>query len=193
MIANIFKKYSGAKLDEIGEYLVRLTQPEVLSGGRAYDIESFVDLDLERISGICPDYTDLPPEIYGMTNPLKNEMLIQSELVESPHSLNFLRSTLAHEVGHCILHVPLLREARKNHVFQQKKGEDGVHLYRKNDQIPIYQNPEWQAWRLAGAILMPAGITRRLIQGYNLDELAQHFVVSRKFVDYRLKSLKLAI
>ncbi|WP_027714915.1 ImmA/IrrE family metallo-endopeptidase [Desulfuromonas sp. TF] len=187
----VFLKMSGAQIEQIAGGIIKAIQPKVFTGSENFDIEHFVDVRLEDLTGIQPDYSRLPPEIYGYTDPEQQKMVIQADLAEDDDSERFLRSTLAHETGHCILHVPILRQAQKYHIFKQEKG---AHLYRKESGLPLYQNPEWQAWRFAGALLMPKDLVVQMLkEGLSERGLANKFNVNPAFVRYRLKSLKLSI
>ena len=62
----------------------------------------------------------------------------------------------------------------------------------REEEIPLYMNPEWQAWSFAGAILMPATeVQKSLTKGYNISDLSERFRVNPAFVKSRLRKLKL--
>lgn len=147
-----FKPMSGKQIEQLAACILAKYQPESLRIGTPFDIHRFVDTKLEDLTGVTPIYSiELPPEIYGLTDSAENRLEIQESLADDPFQEKFFRSTLAHETGHCFLHVPQLRTLKRVQIFKQGK-EDGVQLYRK-DNIPLYCNPEWQAWRFAGALL----------------------------------------
>ncbi|GFO68566.1 hypothetical protein GMLC_21450 [Geomonas limicola] len=192
-MASIDFKFPGMSRETIerkAEHLLRQYQPSVLSAEEPFFIEQFVDLHLEDLTGVQPDYRNLPAGIYGLTD--QNEMVIDLSLVEDPTARQFLHSTTGHELGHAILHVPVLRNYGRQQVFAQKKeGQGEVNLYRRRD-LKAYEDPEWQAWRFAAAVLMPrAAITALCRRGYNLYDLAQHFQVNLIFVERRLRQLGL--
>jgi hypothetical protein len=186
-----FLPTSGKKIELLATAIISHFQPEVLKGGKAFDIHRFVDTKLEDISGVTPVYTnELPSEIFGLTDSAENRLEIQASLAEDPFNEKFFRSTLAHETGHCLMHVPQLRQINRTQVFRQAK-DDGIHLYRK-DPIPLYCNPEWQAWRFAGALLMPEAPLRMMLnEGAGLPEIAGVFEVNIPFLKTRLKALKI--
>lgn len=187
-----FKPMSGTQIESIATSVILSYQPEVLKGSIPFDVHRFVDIRLEDITGIEPVYSDeLPPEIFGITDSAEKKMIIQAEIAEDPLNEKFFRSTLAHETGHCFLHVTQLQGIDKVQIFKQGKGE-GIHLYRKNDAIPLYCNPEWQAWRFAGALLVPETPLKKMIaDGICLTEIAEVFNVNMAFLRSRLKALKL--
>jgi Zn-dependent peptidase ImmA (M78 family) len=188
-----FEPMSGRQIEKIASAIVTCFQPDVLELTGPFDIQRFVDVDLEDLTGVAPDYSyELPEGIYGLTDSENNRLVINAELAEDPYNDKFLRSTLGHEVGHCILHVPWLRQVNRIRVFQQKKGEVGeIHLYREKS-LPLYRNPEWQAWRFAGALLMPEKPFRSLLEeGLTKLEISDHFQVNPSFVDTRMRALKM--
>jgi len=126
-----------------------------------------------------------------MTDSANKQVIIQEDLANDVYSEKFFRSTLAHETGHCIMHVPQLQRINRTQVFRQAKNEDSIKLYRK-DNIPLYCNPEWQAWRFAGALLMPEAPLRMMFNaGASLSEMADNFEVNISFLKARLKALKI--
>jgi hypothetical protein len=188
----LFEGMSGRQIDLLAMTLIRKHQPAVLQGTKAFDIHRFVDTKLEDLTEITPIYSsELPFEIYGLTDSANKQVIVQEELANDASSVNFFRSTLAHETGHCFMHVPQLQKINRTQIFRQAKSDDGLHLYRK-DNIPVYRNPEWQAWRFAGALLMPEAPLRVMLNdGAGLSDIANHFEVNIPFLKARLNALKI--
>jgi Zn-dependent peptidase ImmA (M78 family) len=188
----LFEGMSGKQIDSLALTLIRKHQPAVLQGTKAFDIHRFVDTKLEDLIEVTPIYSsELPFEIYGLTDSANKQVIIQEELANDASSVNFFRSTLAHETGHCFIHVPQLQKINRTQIFRQAKNDDGIHLYRK-DNIPVYRNPEWQAWRFAGALLMPEAPLRAMLNdGADLSDIADHFGVNFPFLKARLNALKI--
>jgi len=190
-----FSPMSGKQIDQLAAYYIAYYQPEVLKRPAPFDVHRFVDTKLEDLTGVAPVYSrELPPEIYGLTDSSENRLEIQEALAEDPFQEKFFRSTLAHESGHCIIHVPQLRKINRVQVFRQGKEESSgrVQLYRKDD-IPLYCNPEWQAFRFAGALLVPEGPLRTMLaDGASNSEIASTFNIHLPFLRSRMKALKLA-
>ncbi len=188
-----FPPMSGKQIEDVACHVLRAYQPEVLEGKASFDIERFVDIHLEDLTGVQPDYLDLPIGVHGMTD--QNRMIIQRLLAETPRSYRFLRSTMAHETGHAILHAHVLRKFGARQFFEQKSQKakvGGIALYRRKD-LKAYEDPEWQAWRFARALMMPEVVVRQLIKaGTHLTEIAGHFDVNVPFVESRLHDLKIA-
>ncbi|WP_173198057.1 ImmA/IrrE family metallo-endopeptidase [Geobacter sp. SVR] len=190
-----FSPMSGRQIDQLANSYLSYYQPEALRNPAPFDVHRFVDTKLEDLTGVVPVYSrDLPPEIYGLTDSSENRLEIQETLAEDPFQEKFFRSTLAHEAGHCIIHVPQLRKINRGHVFRQAKedgAEGGVKLYRKDD-IPLYCNPEWQAFRFAGALLIPEGPLRMMLaSNASTSEIADTFNIHPAFLRSRMKALKL--
>lgn len=191
----VFPGMSGYEVDKRAYQIIRSFQPEVLTDRTIFDVERFVDLYLEGETGVDPDYSyELPEGVYGLTDSGNNRMVINADLAEDINNERFFRSTLAHEVGHCLLHVPFLRARKVVRVFKQLKDEEGkIRLYRE-EPIPIYKNPEWQAHRFAGALLMPEQPVLDLVQhGASIRDVAGHFHVNIRFVESRMRALKMEI
>lgn len=185
-----FPGMSGAQVEALATDILRNFQPDALQGASAFDIERFVDLHLESVTGVQPDYQELPPGIDGMTD--QNRMVINLALAESHKSRRYLRSTMAHETGHALIHVPVLRKYGASQIFEQISPKNNkIQLYRRKDLKP-YEDPEWQAWRFARALMMPENVIRHLVrEGLPVWELARHFDINVPFVETRLRELKL--
>lgn len=80
--------------------------------------------------------------------------------------------TVCHEIGHGVLHAPVLRTMR-----QMPHAAEG--LYRGTMEHPPYQDSEWQANAFAGALLMPAdGVVSILRDGGTEHDVANVFHAS---------------
>jgi hypothetical protein len=91
---------------------------------------------------------------------------------------NFARATVMHEIAHAILHVPMLRGAAA-----LEHAEPGA-------VVPPFRDPEWQAWTLAGCILMPRRTLAKLTPR-NPTSVAERYMVSAQFAAAHLKRLKM--
>lgn len=183
---------SGVEIDRIALRVVKTFQPEALEEPLPFDIERFFECEMEKITGVVPDYKKLPPGIYGYTDSGTMESVISSDLMDNPSQLFFARSTIGHETGHCLIHVSEFRvkKAILKSIHDKCHG-DGLRMYRESD-IPTYMNPEWQAWRFAGALLMPrTAIEIGIKHGGNERDLARWFQVNPPFLRTRLRALKI--
>ncbi len=107
------------------------------------------------------------------------------ELLDGGRAANRARATLAHELGHAILHVPILRRR-----MSLPNAETLLNRKMRRDEIPPYRDPEWQAWAFAGNFLAPRAAI--LASGENtVQALADRFEVSGSMMRSHLKRLKL--
>ena len=77
------------------------------------------------------------------------------------------RFTIAHEIGHAILHT-----------------ESRVALARNGESIPAYMDPEWQANTFAAELLVP----HHLIGDLSVEEIIQKCKVSKQVARIQKKS-----
>jgi Zn-dependent peptidase ImmA (M78 family) len=103
------------------------------------------------------------------------------------------RFTLSHEASHGMLHVPEVRLWRRSpaSVGWMRKGTSSYVRYR---------DPEWQANRLAGALLMPARPLLQIMKKYPpqfvyqdpraITEVMNRFKVSRQCAEIRFEAIK---
>lgn len=98
--------------------------------------------------------------------------------VNKNHAIVRQRFTLAHEIGHAVLH----QGDRKNTID-----------YRKTIEEPS-DRKEWEANRFAGALLMPRDEFLRVWEekSGNTTRVASYFGVSNKAAEIRAKTLSVA-
>ena len=142
-------------------------------------------------------YQSIPVDVLNIAYKLGIEILYQDDLdsetsgyirldsnnkwiigINNNHHTNRQRFTIAHEIGHFILH--------KQHIEANKIMEDTI-LFRNNEtnQLEIAAN------RFASDLLMPEKEFRqKIIEGVtSIELLSQHFEVSSLAVRYRAKAL----
>lgn len=92
--------------------------------------------------------------------------------------------TLAHEIGHALLHGPYFRtEILRGRSLQQQ-------FPRK--VLAPYEDPEWQANRFAGAFLMPTNLVVKAIrEGWSDKKIADYFGVSLEAAQIRRQKIKI--
>lgn len=157
----------------------------------SFDIIEFFDIDLESIANVTTDYRKLPQGIHGYTNVQTRECIISVDIADGLFGERYYRTTVAHEVGHALMHVSDYQFCRDMAPLANNGKE--VMLFRK-EEIKPWHDPEWQAWYFAGALLMPEKAVKCLISnGCNIYDLANHFNVNPAFVKVRLDKLKLYI
>ena len=180
---------SGASIDALALALVKRYQPEALMALMPFDIERFFECDLETLTGVRTDYRELAAGIHGYTDVDKMESVISLRLMEDESQKRFLRSTIAHEAGHVIQHALEFRRRKEALRFVHDSDDVSLRMYRESD-VPLYRNPEWQAWRFAKGLLMPAPAVRMAIRlGYGWRDMHEVFDVNPSFALSRLREL----
>ena len=108
----------------------------------------------------------------------------------STHSPVRQRFTIAHEIGHYVLHV----KSKQSHLFIDKS------IFRRDDESSTgNDHEEVDANKFAAALLMPEELVRNEIKkhGFDLDDendvsnLAKRFNVSTAAMSFRLENLSL--
>ena len=186
---------SNTQIEAMTLSIIQRYQPGVLYNGEPFEIERFFDCELENMTGVSIDYQPLEYGIYGYTDSDRMECVMSLDLAyaTAPHEKYFYRSTMAHEIGHAILHVKDYRRKRAILRSLHKKGHE-LRLHREEKDIPLYRNPEWQAFRFGGALLMPEQAFREAVrEGLGEKGLSQRFGVNPAFIRTRMKALKINI
>lgn len=179
-------------IEELGRCFLEQLAPHVLDAPARLDVLELVDTRLPEFGinvypatraeiGHREGATD--PSGEGQTTILVSEEVWTALELEGPRSF-FARTTVCHEVGHALLHVPTLR--------RRLMLTDVLARTRRSNLRP-YEDPEWQAWAFAGAILMPSATLRMLIaQGASLapQNLSAIYSVSAGMAQSHLKKLK---
>lgn len=126
---------------------------------------------LEKISELDPNFSfeivdndELKYDVQAQTDIVKDKILIkESVYMGAIRNVGRDRMTIAHELLHLILHQP-----------------SSLTLYRRNGEIPIYKNPEWQAECFAGELLMPYERIKNMSESEIVDkckvsQIAAHY------------------
>jgi Zn-dependent peptidase ImmA (M78 family) len=134
-------------------------------------------LDIEKVIKTFPDievkYIPMEPTQSGSFSFANNKWIIG---VNKSHHKNRQKFTLAHELGHYILH----RERNINIV--------DTTFFRNTDTDSV----EYMANEFAAKLLMPADMVRDLVEKQrikNIGALAEKFEVSASAMKYRIISL----
>jgi Zn-dependent peptidase ImmA (M78 family) len=174
-------------LETLGEAVVATFQPDALCGPQPIKVREWIDDLLPRfgIHVMPASYEELGERVavtYAAAN-AQSEILVSPWIYdnladeERPH---FARSTVIHELAHAILHVPLLRN--------RSEGSREITKRLDRRQLAEASDPEWQAWAMAGAILMPRR-TIAMLPDRSPRSVADAFFVSQKFAEVRLERL----
>lgn len=185
---------STAQLERIAELVLEELCPAALQRPTRLDLAHLVDYELPRLGIYVSPAT--PAELQdreAATDPSGNgpiEILLGEDhwenLPRNDRRANRARSTVGHELGHAIIHVPVIRRYR-NHVH----AELLLARHRRKD-IVTYEDPEWQAWTLGTSILAPRR-TLEMLPGRTLSELSETYGVSDVLLAAHLRRLKMPI
>lgn len=116
--------------------------------------------------GLDVYFLNLPQNISGILYNKSNKPMI---IVNKSDYITRQRFTLAHEIGHFLLH------NLKNNIHYD-------YSYTKNSYI------EKEANNFAAALLIPNFLLKRYTN-FSIEELSKVFLVSKKVVEIRLKNL----
>lgn len=149
---------------------------------------------LEIFDVVLPDEYDvmagvveaLPAPLEGVTYRQGDQVFIdipESTYTSASNGDGRSRFTLAHEIGHAVLHSDQIHEAMVSGNFSG--------LYR-TEQISSERNPEIQANRFAATILMPESTMLVALKRYgcNMTALQRLFKVSYSALKFRLQNMK---
>jgi Zn-dependent peptidase ImmA (M78 family) len=107
---------------------------------------------------------------YGIAYPKDKKIALRQDVYERAcDGVPRDRFTIAHEIGHYIMHKP-----------------DRIGLARTAEKPKPYQDPEWQANTFAGELLVPGYI----IRGMALNQIVTECGVSRAVAEIQFKSLR---
>jgi hypothetical protein len=139
-------------------------------GHIAYPIAtSALELLLEQQDVVLDCYADLAAfggETDGATvfepgSPTR--VYISKELSGDRVRENRFRTTLAHELGHVVLHRPLYAAARTGDLFESSRTSHSATCTRRSvDAVPQTDWLEWQAGYVSGALLAPITPLRKI-------------------------------
>lgn len=185
------KPVSKLDLEKRAEAILSQFAPECLRTPSALDVRKFLDVYLDQEFGWSIDVRDaLPADTLGYCNPTTRTINISEETYDAIGADDGrARFTGCHEGSHVILHGDQMRDRMVSFAASEE------YLYRQNRvELKAFENPEWQADFLAGALLMPARMIRVLKRGTASEEeliqkMCDTFKVSRQAADVRLKKM----
>jgi hypothetical protein len=117
------------------------------------------------------------------------EMIIWVDRGESRRNPGRRRFTIAHEVGHLLLHVPVVHESFCDRPADVQEVEEDPPA----PELPELRRREREANLFARELLMPESLVNEQARatGFNLPALADRFEVSVAAMRLRLRLLKL--
>lgn len=184
----------GMDIDDIAFKLVEAFQPDAVRMVTKFEVEKFFEFELKKQTGVEPVYQPLGYGLEGLINIEAMKCIICANAAnygESDMKRRRLRATQAHEIGHCHLHVAELRQTRAARELRHDTRHADSELF-KQEEIKVYRNPEWQAWRFAGALLMPECCVRAAIyHKWTMKMMSRAFDVNIAFLEVRLHTLRI--
>jgi len=181
-----------AAIAELGRCFLAQLAPEVLAAPQRLNVLDLVDVRLPKFGiHVCPASREEIGDRDGATDPHGNEdvtILVSEEVwsqleMPAPRS-HYARSTVCHEIGHAVIHVPVLR---------RRLLLTNVLARTQRARLRAYEDPEWQAWAFSGAILMPT-VTLLMLQAehgrLNPELVGGTYEVSTSMAANHLKRLK---
>lgn len=136
--------------------------------------KKYIDITwvLERLDVLDSEYSyeivtddELDEGVQAQTNVMKNTIYIKESVYEGAiQNIGRDRMTIAHELLHLIMHQPA-----------------SLILYRRDDDLPVYKNPEWQAECFAGELLMPYDQIKEMSE----KEIVEQCMVSERAAHYQ--------
>ncbi len=122
--------------------------------------------------------------------PTRRQIEINEDILNLPQG--FQESTIAHEIGHWILHID---QYEVDEVVKQSAINIGPFVCRVNSTQPQIASMEWQAQYFASCLLMPKHILQEKCQGLDLRKwsdlylMREHLGVSISNLANRLQDL----
>jgi hypothetical protein len=192
----LFRLEKKIDLETIGNKIALEISPQSWEKNEPIDLDTLYDCYIPTKLQIDTRYDDLGklgiPNAFGCTRIVDGvkESIVDKSItyVAKEKERRHGRSTIAHESGHCILHMNLTD-------FHSIYYSLGINLFRERSSIPAYSDPEWQAWYLAAAITMPYSLVENIINNYRNEEMILRIMVTQFDVNYswaarRLKDIQ---
>ncbi len=108
-----FPGLSKIQIDRLVEKILLQYQPDVLKGIKPFDVYSFIEIIENELDIVFDFISNLPHGIEGCISVLERKVFINASLADDPIQECYLRSTVCHEFGHVILHLPLIENYYK--------------------------------------------------------------------------------
>ena len=176
-------------VEKLAEAVLRYFQPSALDAPEAANLVDWIDRLLPPFGvHVMPASEEELGGCAAATYPTaeyESEILIPewiwNDLAHDPKP-NFARTTVMHEIAHVILHVPVIRQ------LSNAVERDFALARVERSSVPAFCDPEWQAWALAGAVLIPRR-TVAMLADPSPATVADTYQVSAKFAAIRLRRL----
>lgn len=148
-------------------------------------VSSVIPVDLYRVCselGVHLQAAQLHPDIVGQIENKDDQFVISYNLLNSSNGYRH-RFTIAHEIGHYVLHKHLIGSGvDDNKAFRSTN----TGMYNNSS---ITQRHEAEANHFAASLLMPEHILRNDAKYMSTFDLACKYQVSEQAMSYRLQNL----
>ncbi len=174
---------SWAEIGKISFNLIKSVYPELLVKPAPLPIDHFFEFKMRGVLGFDYDVSELPVGIEAAMDPQEKLVILSAQAYEDLiDGVPRARFTVAHEIGHVVLHSQYLR-------YRILDGEDVLKLNR--GYIAAFRDPECQANAFAAAFLMPTHHVDRMVrEGVGVSALVRTFGVSWESAEYRINNLE---
>ncbi len=194
--------FEESEIDQIMDDAFKAAGSPRLNDAGAVDIDTFIESHLK----ITPEYVALPEGVFGASDFHSNgkvkvrisDVLSQRAADEEAGAENFIRTTMAHEAAHVLLHRSMFLTQTES-LFGSPAPQ--TELCRDVGPVRGYSGEwwEWQANRGMGALLMPYSDMRRLLRTNRSEidsgesefvaHIAHAYSVSTQVVRYRFEQV----
>lgn len=191
----VVPKLLPSQIEAAADRVLRDCCPGIWQNDLPVPVDSIFEFYIQGKYDIRTGYTELQKlgvNAEGYTN-ARQRLSIVDKSLSNNYSISGrrrFRSTTGHEIGHCVLHIPLAGR------WQESLQIVGMGMKRERSDLNPLEDPEWQAWRFCQALCMPYDIVMKILGQTGADypgvnRLMTRFDMSYSFVMSRLKSLKL--
>ena len=181
------------KIENFAQKVLKDFSPESLDNLIPLDIEAMFEQYIPKRFGIETSYEELSFGIYGYTDPNRLKSAVAIEIVDSDElsTIRFGRSTIGHEIGHAVLHARQFKQKKLETTFLHDGNHSKPILFRQ-EELKIYENPEWQAWEFCKSLFLPKDLIIKAVEdGMKPRDISESVNLNPAFVEVRLKNLKL--
>jgi hypothetical protein len=183
---------SMAKIESLGNVLLETLSPETLARPGELNLAMLIEEVLPKYDiHVYPAGPEELGDLEAATDPEGDAEVyillaenLWDDFYQGGKKANRARATIAHEVSHAVIHVPVVRGRLKS------PHKDLLLARIKRANLRPYKDPEWQAWALAGCLLMPRR-TIELLEDQSVFNIAETYGVSPDFARSHAKRLRL--
>lgn len=176
-------------VERVADVFLEEFSSDHLEGPGPLDLASIVDGALEdhgvffyparRVELPGAEAVTIPDED-GNTNVLIHQQAFDNLFTGGPMARQ-PRATVAHELGHVVLHAPYVRELRRLPEAQQMLRR------ASRSDLRSFESAEWQAWIFAGCLLLPRGTIDDMV-GQSVTRIARLYGVSTSMFEAHMRS-----